>query len=126
MMLYRNVLNFLRGTGLTGLGGIPPKRDFLVRPILCCTRQEVLAYLDAHRLPHVGDAHHAAQPCRLLAVAFAAERDILNAHLQVADGAVFDGRGMHRAVVETPFVYDAAQRVTDIKVPVDPLGVLGV
>ena len=63
MMLYRNVLNFLRGTGLTGLGGIPPKRDFLVRPILCCTRQEVLAYLVAHRLPHVEDSTNAADDC---------------------------------------------------------------
>lgn len=57
------LLNFLRGTGLTGLGGIPPKRDFLVRPILCCTRQEVLAYLDAHRLPHVEDSTNAADDC---------------------------------------------------------------
>ena len=57
------LLNFLRGTGLTGLGGIPPKRDFLVRPILCCTRQEVLAYLEAHQLPHVEDSTNAADDC---------------------------------------------------------------
>ena len=57
------LLNFLRGTGLTGLGGIPPKRDFLVRPILCCTRQEVLAYLDEHRLPHAEDSTNAADDC---------------------------------------------------------------
>lgn len=57
------LLNFLRGTGLTGLGGIPPKRDFLVRPILCCTRQEVLAYLDEHHLPHVEDSTNAADDC---------------------------------------------------------------
>ena len=57
------LLNFLRGTGLTGLGGIPPKRDFLVRPILCCTRQEVLDYLDAHQLPHVEDSTNAADNC---------------------------------------------------------------
>lgn len=57
------LLNFLRGTGLTGLGGIPPKRDFLVRPMLCITRQEILAYLDAHHLPHVEDSTNAADDC---------------------------------------------------------------
>ena len=57
------LLNLLRGTGLTGLSGIPPKRAFLVRPILCLTRQEVLAYLDAHRLPHVEDSTNAADDC---------------------------------------------------------------
>lgn len=57
------LLNFLARHGLTELGGIPPKRDFLVRPILCCTRQEVLAYLDALRLPHVEDSTNAADDC---------------------------------------------------------------
>ena len=57
------LLHFLRGTGLTGLCGIPPKRDFLVRPILCLTRQEVLSYLEKHRLPHVEDSTNAADSC---------------------------------------------------------------
>ncbi len=57
------LLNLLRGTGLTGLAGIPPKRDFLVRPILCCTRQDVLAYLEANHIPHVEDSTNAADDC---------------------------------------------------------------
>ena len=57
------LMNFLRGTGLTGLAGIPPKRDFLVRPILCCTRQEVLTWLEEHHLPHVEDSTNAEDDC---------------------------------------------------------------
>ncbi|MBC5581994.1 tRNA lysidine(34) synthetase TilS [Anaerofilum sp. BX8] len=33
-----------RGTSLTGAGGIPPRRGGYIRPLLCCTRQEILAY----------------------------------------------------------------------------------
>jgi tRNA(Ile)-lysidine synthase len=42
----------LRGTGLQGLGGIPPRRELapgitLIRPLLGCSRADVLAYLQA-------------------------------------------------------------------------------
>ena len=50
------LLNLLRGTGLKGLCGIPPKRDFLVRPILCLSRQEVETYLQEFSLPHMEDS----------------------------------------------------------------------
>lgn len=39
------LLRLLRGTGTRGLGGIPPSRGRLVRPLLACTRAEVLAWL---------------------------------------------------------------------------------
>lgn len=57
------LLNLLRGTGLTGLSGIPPKRAFLIRPLLCLTRADILSYLDEHRLPHVEDSSNAADAC---------------------------------------------------------------
>jgi tRNA(Ile)-lysidine synthase len=54
----------LRGTGLRGLGGIPARRMLapgieVVRPLLRCTRGEVLAYLDAHDQAFRTDASNA-------------------------------------------------------------------
>jgi tRNA(Ile)-lysidine synthase len=51
------LLHMLRGTRLSALGGIPPKRPLspkllLVRPLLPITRLEVLEYLKLHGLKH--------------------------------------------------------------------------
>ncbi len=47
----------LRGSARRGLAGIPPIRDgWIVRPLLDCTRQEVMQYLTALKLPFVTDA----------------------------------------------------------------------
>lgn len=50
------LLNLLRGTRLSALGGIPPKRPLsssvdLIRPLLPLTRAEVDLYLERHVLP---------------------------------------------------------------------------
>jgi len=37
-------LNFIRGSGLSGLAGIPAKRGSIVRPLLFATRSEIEAY----------------------------------------------------------------------------------
>jgi tRNA(Ile)-lysidine synthase len=50
------LLNLVRGTGLRGLGGIPPVRGRIVRPLLTVTRREVEAYLLENGLPHVEDS----------------------------------------------------------------------
>ncbi len=39
------VFNFLRGCGVSGLTGIPPVRDFYLRPLLECSKEEILSYL---------------------------------------------------------------------------------
>lgn len=38
------LMHLLRGSGLQGLGGIHPKRDQYIRPLLLCTREEVENY----------------------------------------------------------------------------------
>lgn len=39
------LLNLIRGTGIDGLRGIHPKNGYIVRPLLCLSRNDILAYL---------------------------------------------------------------------------------
>ncbi len=50
------LLHLVRGAGLHGLAGIPPRRGMVVRPLLACPRAEIEAYLERHGLPHVEDS----------------------------------------------------------------------
>lgn len=50
------LFNLARGTGLRGLGGIPPERENIIRPLLATGRQEVEDYLAYRGLPHVEDS----------------------------------------------------------------------
>lgn len=50
------LLNLLRGTGAEGLGGIPPVRGRIVRPLLQTDRSEIEEYLRTHGLPYVEDS----------------------------------------------------------------------
>ena len=58
------LLNLVRGSGLRGLGGIPPERGRIVRPLLTVTRQEIESYLAENGLPHVEDASNADESYR--------------------------------------------------------------
>ena len=58
------LLNLTRGTSLRGLCGIPPKRERIVRPMLCLTRREIEAYLTENALAHVEDSTNAAPDAR--------------------------------------------------------------
>ena len=48
------IFHLCRGTGLAGLAGIPPKRPLgpitVVRPLLSCTREEIMAYIEENGL----------------------------------------------------------------------------
>lgn len=54
------LLNLARGCGLRGLGGIPPVRENLLRPMLDTTRDEIEQWLLAHGIAHVEDSSNAA------------------------------------------------------------------
>lgn len=50
------LMHLVRGTGLKGLGGITPKTDFLIRPMLDITRADVESFLEEYHLPHIEDS----------------------------------------------------------------------
>lgn len=50
------LMHMVRGSGLRGLGGIAPKSDRLIRPMLSVTRQDVLAFLQEYGIPYVEDS----------------------------------------------------------------------
>lgn len=54
------IFHLCRGAGAAGLSGIPPKRPLheltIVRPLIDCTREDILAYLAENGLSHRTDA----------------------------------------------------------------------
>lgn len=50
------LMHLIRGTGLKGLGGISPRRENLIRPMLTITRQEVLVFLQEQQIACVTDS----------------------------------------------------------------------
>jgi tRNA(Ile)-lysidine synthase len=54
------LMRLLRGTGVSGLAGIPARRDEIVRPILPLWRADVLEYLRLRELPSCIDATNQA------------------------------------------------------------------
>lgn len=49
-------LNLLRGSGITGLKGMLPKTVSVIRPLLECTKEEILAYLESLGQDYVTDS----------------------------------------------------------------------
>ena len=49
-------INLVRGTGLSGLLGIRPRNNDVIRPLLCVTRQEIEDYLRQQAVPFVTDS----------------------------------------------------------------------
>ncbi len=51
------LMNFLRGSGLKGLSGIPPKRDnWIIRPLIEFSKQEILDYLKFKKQNYIIDS----------------------------------------------------------------------
>lgn len=53
------LLNLKRGTGFRGLEGMKPRNGFIVRPLLCLTKAQIMAYCEAHHYPFVTDSTNA-------------------------------------------------------------------
>ncbi len=54
------LLNFFRGTGISGLHGILPKQGNIIRPLLFAKREEIVAYAKENNLSWVEDSSNAS------------------------------------------------------------------
>ena len=50
------LFHLFRGSGLSGLCGIRPVRDHIIRPILCLERKEIEQYLEERKIAYCKDA----------------------------------------------------------------------
>lgn len=50
------LVNLIRGTGIKGLQGIPEKQNFMVRPLLFATKEEIREYAVKHSLSYREDS----------------------------------------------------------------------
>ena len=57
------LLHLVRGSGLRGLCGIPPRRGRVIRPLLAVSRQQITDYLQKEGLSWVEDSTNASQDC---------------------------------------------------------------
>ncbi len=49
------LMNLIRGSGTKGLAGMLPKNGCVIRPLLCCSKSEILGYMQDHGLQWVED-----------------------------------------------------------------------
>ncbi len=54
------LINFFRGTGISGLHGIPSRQDKILRPLLFAKREDILAYAKENNLEWVEDSSNAS------------------------------------------------------------------
>jgi len=53
------IMNLVRGTGIDGLSGIPLTADYLIRPLLFASREQIMAYADENQISWVEDSSNA-------------------------------------------------------------------
>lgn len=54
------LFHLFRGSGLSGMGGIRPVRDRIIRPLLCVERREIEAYLSEKQISYCHDVTNEA------------------------------------------------------------------
>jgi len=54
------LFNITRGTGISGVSGIPPVRGIIIRPLLGVRRDEIEKYLEQHGIEHIEDSSNAS------------------------------------------------------------------
>jgi tRNA(Ile)-lysidine synthase len=49
------LIRLLRGTGPAGLAVLPPRSEYLIRPLVRARRTDIVAHVERHRIPHAQD-----------------------------------------------------------------------
>ena len=66
--LYDNaetvIMNIIRGAGIPGLAGIPPKRDDIIRPLIETSKEEIERYISENGLEYATDLTNFEPCCR--------------------------------------------------------------
>ena len=78
------LFHLARGTGLSGLCGIPPVRDDIIRPLLGCTREDIEDYCEEHHLSYVKDSTNTDRSYARNRIRY----DVLNVLKELNSGAV--------------------------------------
>lgn len=128
------LFRIFRGTGLTGLAGIPIKRGRIIRPLFDISKQELLAYLRTHRLSWCEDRtnrtldysrnfiRNRILPSIRSRLNPAVDRAILNLSETAADEVDFLEAVVNKAVRRTVSVRPSGKVEIDIKLvrKIDP------
>jgi tRNA(Ile)-lysidine synthase len=54
------MMNFFKGTGITGLRGILPKQGHIIRPLLFAKKEEILLFIEQNNLSYVEDSSNSS------------------------------------------------------------------
>ncbi|WP_034785083.1 tRNA lysidine(34) synthetase TilS [Eubacterium xylanophilum] len=86
------LFHLFRGSGPRGLSGIAPKREFLIRPILFASREEILDYIQENNLEYIDDStnfekKYSRNKLRLDVIPFIEENININAVEHIARAA---------------------------------------
>ena len=49
------IMNITRGSSMRGICSIPPVRDNIVRPLICCTRSDIELYCNENKISYITD-----------------------------------------------------------------------
>ena len=102
------MLNLIRGAGINGLTGMRVKNGYIVRPLLCLTREEIVDYLEHLGQPYVTDSTnltdmYARNKVRLQLLPLmeqinpAAKSNIMQAAIHLGEAATLYNRAMDEA-----------------------------
>ena len=54
------LMNLFKGTGISGMHGIPEQNNYIIRPLLFATKEQIYAYAKAHNIAFREDASNAS------------------------------------------------------------------
>ncbi len=121
------LFHLFRGSSVAGLSSIPAKRDMVIRPLLCCEREEIEDYLEAAGAAFCTDAtngetEYTRNKIRHRIVAYAKEEVNAGAVRHMAEAATELSETEDFLEKETEAVCSAARELPDgIEIPVPVL-----